>query len=98
MPRRRFTPAAECDTIERVFVAGIPIRDEAVLELARLVDDPELATKLEENYSRGTKVLALTIPERETILAALDDPPAGLEELRGVLLRELEWRKAEGLT
>jgi hypothetical protein len=43
------------------------------------------------------KVLALTIADRETILAALDDPPAGLEELRAVLLRELEWRRAEGL-
>ena len=35
-----------------------------------------------------TKVLALTIPERETIIRALDDPPPGLEELRAVLLRE----------
>ena len=35
-----------------------------------------------------TKVLALTIPERETIIRALDDAPPGLEELRAVLLRE----------
>jgi hypothetical protein len=33
-------------------------------------------------------VLALTIPERETIIRALDDAPAGLEELRAILLRE----------
>ena len=44
-----------------------------------------------------TKVLALTIPERETIIRALDDPPPGLEELRGVLLREHVWRQREGL-
>jgi Flp pilus assembly pilin Flp len=80
-----------------VFVAGIPVRDEAVLELARLVDDPELAAKLEENYSRGTNVLALTIAERSTILAAFEDPPADLAELRGVLLRELAWLRSEGL-
>jgi hypothetical protein len=43
-----------------VFVAGIYVRDKAILELARLVDDPDLATRLDENYSRGTKVLALT--------------------------------------
>ena len=43
-----------------MFVAGIYVRDEAILELARLVDDPELAARLDENYSRGTKVLALT--------------------------------------
>jgi hypothetical protein len=80
-----------------VFVAGIPVRDEAILELARLVDDPELATKLDDNYSRETKMLALTIPERSTILAALEDPPAELAELRGVLLRELAWLHQEGL-
>jgi hypothetical protein len=34
-----------------------------------------------------TKVLALTVPERETIIRALDDPPAGLEELRGAASR-----------
>ena len=81
-----------------MFVAGIPARDEAVLELARLVDDPALADRLETAYGRETKVLALTIPDREKILAALEDAPADLAELRGVLLRELEWRRAEGLT
>ena len=80
-----------------VFVAGIPVREEAILELSRLVDDPDLATKLDENYSRGTKVLALTIAERSTILAALEDAPASLAELRGVLLRELAWLRSEGL-
>ena len=58
-----------------MMLAGIHVRDEAILELARLVDEPDLASKLEANYSRGTKVLALTIPERTTILAALEDPP-----------------------
>ena len=81
-----------------MFVDGIPARDEAVLELARLVDDPALADRLETAYGRETKVLALTIPDREKILAALEDAPADLAELRGVLLRELEWRRAEGLT
>ena len=80
-----------------VFVAGIPVRDEAILDLARLVDDPDLAAKLDENYSRGTKVLALTIPERTTILAALEDAPADLTELRGVLLEEHVGRVRDGL-
>jgi len=40
--------------------------------------------------NREVRILALEIAERETVLAALDDPPAGVEELRGVLLRELE--------
>ncbi len=45
-----------------------------------------------------TKVLALTIPERETIIRALDDAPDGLEELRAVLLQEHVGRKREGLS
>jgi hypothetical protein len=55
-----------------LYLAGIPVRDDAVLGLARLVDDPDLADKLEDAYRREVKVLALTIAERETILAALD--------------------------
>ena len=43
-----------------------------------------------------TKVLALTIPERETIIQALDDPPPGLEELRAVC-SGARWSGADGL-
>ena len=35
--------------------------------------------------------------ERETILRALEDPAAGLEELRAVLLREHVGRVRDGL-
>jgi hypothetical protein len=78
-------------------LAGIAVRDDLILELARLVDDDSLADKLEDCYGREVKVLALDIAERETIIRALEDPPAGLEELRGLLLREVEWRRREGL-
>jgi hypothetical protein len=78
-------------------LAGVPLRDEAVLELARLVDSPKLAAKLEDAYRREVTVLALSFSERDSILAALEDPPAEFAELRDVLLRELEWRRAEGL-
>ena len=78
-------------------LAGVPVRDQAVLELARLVDDPDLADRLETAYGRETKVLALTIPERETILAALEDAPADLAELRGVLLEEHVGRVRDGM-
>lgn len=56
-----------------------------------------VAEHLEDAYDLETKVLALTVPEREAILRALDDPPAELAELRRVLLREHEWRKRVGL-
>ena len=68
-----------------------------MLELARLVDDPDLAGRPEDAFGRMVRVFALTIRDRETIIRALDDPPPGLEELRGVLLREHVWRKREGL-
>ncbi len=81
-----------------MFLAGIPVHDDLILELARLVDDDALADRLEAAYGREVKVLGLDIPERETIIRALEDPPPGLEELRGVLLREHEWRRREGLS
>ena len=42
------------------------------LELARLVDDDALGSRLEDAYGRVVRVLALTIPEREPIIRALD--------------------------
>jgi hypothetical protein len=80
-----------------MMLAGIAVRDDLILELARLVNDDTLADKLEDCYGREVKVLALDIPGRETIIRALEDPPAGLEELRGVLPREVGWRRREGL-
>jgi hypothetical protein len=80
-----------------VFLAGLPVRDELILELARLVDDPDLADRLERAYGDRIRILALDIPERETIIRALEDPPAGLEELRAVLLQEHVGRVHDGL-
>lgn len=55
--------------------------------------------RLERGVSDGVKLIALTIDERAIILAALEDPPDGLAELRGVLLNEHEheWRQRTGL-
>lgn len=43
------------------------------------------------------KLLALTLPERAVMLAALEDPPETLAELRAVLLADHRWRVDEGL-
>jgi hypothetical protein len=83
-----------------MMLAGIPIPDTEMLAPARLlreVDFDDVAEKLEKGYDAETKVLALTIGDREAILRAIDDPPDGLAELRGVLLREREWRVRDGL-
>lgn len=80
-----------------MMLAGIRVPNEDVCELAGLVDEPT-ATVLRNGVERETVVLALSIDDRERILQALDDPGTdGLAELRGVLLREHEWRVREGL-
>ncbi len=87
--------------IASVMLAGIPVADADVLQLARLLGETgfaDTAQALEDGYGAETKVLALTISDRQAILRALDDPPTdGLAELRGGLLLEHEWRVREGL-
>jgi len=78
-------------------LAGIPVSTDLVGKLARLVDEPT-ATVLHRALEAEVVILALTIADRERILRALADPPAGLEELRAVLLKEQAWRTREGLT
>ena len=82
-----------------MMLAGIPVRDQDVLELAGNLRDAgfdDVGERLEDAYAE-TKVLALTIADREATLRTLDDPPQGVAELRGVLVREHEWRAREGL-
>ena len=57
-----------------MFLAGVNLSNDALLELARLVNGDELADRLEETYGSGVHVLGLTNVERETILRR----PAGL--------------------
>jgi hypothetical protein len=72
-------------TLERMMLAGIPVRSLDVLELAGLLREAgfdDVAARLEDAHDLETKLLALTVPEREAIVRALDDPPASLAELR----------------
>ena len=61
-----------------------------MLELAGLLDDhnDELAVKLRGTVEREARIVALDEDERDAILAVLADPPDGLAELRGTLLRK----------
>ena len=83
-----------------IYLAGIPIPARLVLELARRLRDAELvdtAERLEGAYDREARIVALEISDREAILRALEDPPAGLEELRAVQLQEHVGRVRDGL-
>jgi hypothetical protein len=82
--------------IAPMMLAGIRVSSDLVRELAAIVDEPT-ATMLERALEVETVILALSIEDRERIIRALDDPPEGLAELRGVLLQEHEWRVREGL-
>ncbi len=80
---------------------GIPVTDDdtqTLAEFLRHAEFPDVADKLERGLALGTRVVALTVTDRESILRALDEAPTdGLAELRAVLLREHEWRVREGL-
>jgi hypothetical protein len=81
-------------------LAGIRVTDddtEMLVELLRHAGLPDTADRLERALVTGTRVMALPIVDRESILRALEECPEGLGELRGVLLREHEWRVREGL-
>ena len=74
-----------------MYVAGIRVRDEDVLDLARLLHDAgfnDTAEAIVVALEAEEEIVGLTIDDREAILRTLDDPPVGLSQLRGVLLTE----------
>ena len=81
-------------------LAGLDITDDCVLELVNRLRRAELdhqADRIEGALVSQQPDVALTIPDRVAILTVLDDPPAGLAELREVLLTEHKWRRSEGM-
>ena len=83
-----------------MMLAGIPVTADSVAGLAAMVraaGADQLADRLERALRDEVKLLGLKIGGRSTVLAALEDPPKGLAELRGVLMSEHQWRQREGL-
>jgi len=81
-------------------LAGLPVPVDAVDELASLVRGvgaDDLTDRLERALADEVKLLALTLDERALLLAALEDSPPQLAELRAVLLADHQWRRTEGL-
>ena len=87
-------------SIELVLLAGLPVPDRLVLELAQCLRREgieDTAETLEDACDNERDIVSLTISDREVILRVLEYCPYGLAELRSVLLLEQEWRPAEGL-
>jgi uncharacterized protein (DUF1778 family) len=77
-------------------VAGIRTSREQTLELAaKLARDgsDRTARVLLDAITQGHEFVALTVDDREAILAVLDHPPEGLVDLRTALFAELNWRR-----
>jgi hypothetical protein len=82
-----------------VLLAGLPVPDRLVLDLARSLRALGIvatAETLEDAHAAGRKLVTLTIVDREAILRALADCPYGLTELRAVLLLERKWGVTSG--
>ncbi len=80
-------------------VAGIRLsRDEALALSSMLTRDgfDRAARAVLEALTNGEQFVALTLDDREDILAALSRRTTSLVELRRVLFDELNWRR-EGL-
>jgi hypothetical protein len=83
-----------------VQLAGIALARAEVHELVdrlKAVGAEDTAALLLIAEASGEEQVGLTIDERVEVIAALADPPAGLEMLRAVLIQEHVWRAHEGL-
>ena len=73
---------------------GVPVEERLLRQLLQVVP-PIVARRLETALFYRAAVLGLTAPERRAILAALENPPAGLENLRATLIQDPAWRQPE---
>jgi hypothetical protein len=75
-------------------VSGVAVDERLLRQLSEVVP-PKVARRLDTALFYRAAVLGLTVDERKAILAALERPPAGLEDLREVLLQDAAWRRCE---
>jgi hypothetical protein len=77
-------------------VAGIRLPREEALELASMLwrdESTRTARVLLEALTNRQQFVALTVDDKERILAVLEHPPDGLTELRTRLFDELNWQR-----
>ncbi len=73
-----------------MILSGSTVRTENVKLLASMFDGDELAAKLERAVTNGDTIVALSLADRQQVVAVLaDDAPSGFAELRRVLVKQL---------
>ena len=77
-----------------MLVGGVPVDERLLRRLAEVVP-PAVARRLDLALFYRAAVLGLTAAERRAILAALENPPPGLENLRATLIQDPAWRQPE---
>ena len=80
-----------------MIITGATVDDSLVLQLARTIQNPSLAHKLQLAHRFRTGVVNLGSAERALVLAALDGSP-GLEEVRARLVEHPAWRPTTRVT
>lgn len=73
-----------------MILSGSAVRADNVHLLATMLDGDELATKLERAITNNNTIVALSIADRERIVAVITGGPAGFAELRRVLVTQLK--------
>ena len=72
-----------------MILSGSTVRTDNVHLLATMLQGDELATKLERALTNNNTIVALSIADRERIVAVIADGPAGFAELHSVLVTQL---------
>ena len=88
--------ASAAERIRGMLVGGIPIEDRLVRKLAATVDR-SLRGKFETALLFRAKIVGLTRDERRAVLAALENAPAELQEVRDLFVADDSWRSHERL-
>ena len=73
-----------------MMLSGSTVRSENVQLLAAMLHGDELATKLERALTNNNTIVALSIADRERIVAVVADGPVGFAELRRMLVTPLD--------
>ena len=76
-----------------MILSGTPVRRDQVLLLATLLDGDDLSVKLARGLENDNSIVALIVDDRQRIVAVLADPPAGLAELKSVLVKQMKQLK-----